>query len=109
MLAKIGGDSMSPVLLDGQYAVIGPQYLNTATPRDREIVVVKVVVNKDADPQIDEEWEGFYCKRVQEREGMCYFTSINQSGASFSIDRRNCRLWPVIGVLFAGHGIPPED
>ncbi len=109
MLARISGDSMSPVILSGQYAIIGPQFLDSALPVDRMIVVVEVFDNPDTTVTIDSDWVGFYCKRIQQRDNICYFTSINPDGDSFSVARENCRLWPVIGTLYAGHGVPPED
>lgn len=110
LLAKIRGDSMANLLLDGQYAMIGPQYLPTRILKDREIVIVEVRVEPGDDHEgSDEAWTGVYCKRVQERDGVCYFTSINPTGESFSAMRHNCYLWPVIGVYFAEEGKPPEE
>lgn len=106
---KILGDSMSPVLLDGQYAMIGEECGPGNWPGDRDIVVAEVEVKDEEIGAGDREWEGVYCKRVVDGESAWHFHSISKSGDSFSVAKANCRLWPVIGVWFAGRGKPPEE
>jgi transcriptional regulator with XRE-family HTH domain len=108
-MVKVKGDSMSPVILDGQYAMTGPEYAPGQPIRHRDIVIVSVSIHGEEQAAADQPWEGVYCKRIQDGEGIWYFTSINETGDSFSISKSNCRIWPVIGVWFAGQGEPPED
>ncbi len=106
---KISGDSMSPLLLDGQYAMMGPEYLRNSTPPERSIVIAQVTVNDTEQAGSDGEFEGVYCKRIIDGESCWWFRSINPAYRDFSILKTDCRLWPVLGVWFAGHGVPPED
>jgi hypothetical protein len=109
-LVEILGDSMSPVLLGGQYAMLGPEYQGEFDkPRNYDIVVADVVAGDDEQGNIDRRWDGVYCKRIVDAGDIWVFLSINQTGTPFSIIKTNCRLWPVIGVWFAGKGKPPED
>lgn len=110
-LVKVFGDSMSPVILDGQYAMVGPQYLGRGSnvPGERDIVIVEVIPQDPDHEAADREWEGVYCKRITEGEGIWYLHSINDTGDTFSVAKTNCRLWPVIGVWFAGKGKPPQS
>ena len=103
---KIIGDSMSPVLLDGQLAIIGPEVYN---PHNYDIVVAKVEVVDESYAGTDKHWEGVYCKRIVDGGDVWFFLSINSVGVPFTVAKSNCRLWPVIGVYFAGKGKPPED
>lgn len=107
---KIIGDSMSPVLLNGQYAFVGPEYSGSYDhPKNYEIVVAEVVVNNQDQSSSDQRWEGVYCKRIVDAGDTWVFLSINHTGTPFSVAKANCRLWPVIGVWFAGRGKPPEE
>lgn len=106
---RVTGDSMSPVFLHGQYAMVGPEYQYGAVPCHREIVVVEVVIRDDEQAGSDAPWEGVYCKRAIDAESSWFFESINPAYDTFSIAKSNCRLWPVIGVYFAGKGKPPEE
>lgn len=107
---KILGDSMAPVLLDGQYAMVGPEYIpHYSQPAEREIVVAEVTVKDQDQASADGHFEGVYCKRVRDLDTAWLFESINYTGAPFSIAKTNCRLWPVVGVYFAGKGKPPKE
>lgn len=109
---EIIGDSMSPVLLGGQYAIVGPEYmLPYSRPRDYDIVVVSVDSDSiyDDDSAIDARWDGVFCKRIVDAGDTWLFLSINATGTPFTVMKKHCRLWPVIGVWFAGKGRPPED
>ncbi len=110
-LVRVRGDSMSPMLMHGQYAMVGPQYLveRGDVPGHREIVIAEVTVQENDIGGEDGQWEGVHCKRIQDGGDFWHFTSINPTGASFSVAKDNCRLWRVIGVYFAGKGKPPED
>ncbi len=106
---RIIGDSMSPVLLGGQYAMVGPEYTGSSAPHDRDIVVASVFVEDNEQDELDRQWEGVYCKRVVDEGDYWLFVSINPIGAPFTILKSHCRLWPVIGVWFAGKGKPPLE
>lgn len=107
---EIIGDSMSPVLLNGQYALLGPEYVGTYDqPKDYEIVVADVEIKDDSQEAIDKRWEGVYCKRIVDAGDTWLFLSINHTGTPFTIAKANCRIWPVVGVWFAGKGVPPEE
>ena len=106
---KISGTSMSPLLLDGQYAMVGPEYLHHSTPPERSLVIAQVAVNDAEQAGSDGEFEGVYCKRIVDGESCWWFRSINPAYRDFSIMKDACRLWPVLGVWFAGRGVPPED
>lgn len=108
---QVSGDSMDPMILNGQYAMIGPQYFGDHNqPRSREIVIVHVSIVDEEQAGTDGPWEGVYCKRIQDNGDIWLFTSINPSGESFTAAKANCQIWPVIGVWFAGNGeIPEED
>lgn len=107
---KILGDSMAPMFMDGQYAIVGSEYvLPHSHPQDREIVIASVTIKDEEQAGIDRRFEGIYCKRVVDADAVWLFESINHTGAPFTIAKSNCRLWPVIGVYFAGSGRPPEE
>ncbi len=107
---KIIGDSMAPVLLDGQYAMVGPEYVPSySQPAEREIVVAEVTVKDEYQAGADSHFEGVYCKRVRDLDTAWLFESINFTGAPFTIAKANCRIWPVVGVYFAGKGRPPKE
>lgn len=107
---EIIGDSMSPVLLNGQYALLGPEYIGPYDqPKNYDIVVADVEVKDGEQDGSDTRWEGVYCKRIVDAGDIWVFLSINTTGTPFSAAKANCRIWPVIGVWFAGKGKPPED
>lgn len=100
------GDSMSPVILDGQYALVD---------REREGFEVDggIVVASICEPATDDEraetMTGTFVKRCYDGgNGLYYFASINEY-SPFSAWRDHCRVWPVIGVWFAGKGKPPTE
>lgn len=109
-LIRIRGDSMSPVILHGQFVMVGDQYRPEIgdVPGHRDIVVASVTVQNNDIGGMDSEWEGVHCKRIQDAGDFWLFTSINPSGETFTVAKDNCRLWRVIGVYFAGKGTPPE-
>ncbi|MCD8140476.1 MAG: S24 family peptidase [Planctomycetaceae bacterium] len=108
-MVRIIGDSMSPVLLDGQYAMVGEEYPEGKITENREIVVAQVTDGLMDFSPVDSHWEGVYCKRVVDSGDTWLFLSINPVGAPFTVAKSNCRLWPVIGVWFGGHGRPPAE
>jgi transcriptional regulator with XRE-family HTH domain len=111
-LVRIRGDSMSPMIMHGQYAMVGPQYMvdRSDVPGHRDIVIAEVTVQDNDIGGVDSNWEGVHCKRIQEwTKDVWLFTSINPAGETFTVAKNNCRLWRVIGVYFAGKGKPPEE
>ena len=111
-LIKICGDSMAPVMMHGQSVMVGTLYRTEIgeVPRNRELVVAEVTVQNNDIGGVDGEWEGVHCKRIQDGGDFWLFTSINPSGATFSVAKDNCRLWHVIGVYFGEKSkIPEED
>ena len=103
-LVPVQGDSMSPLVLPGQYVMID---------REREgfeanggVVVVSIA---DPDWERRERMPGTFVKRCFAGDGFFFFTSINSAYSPFSAWRENCRVWPVLGVWFAGRGRPPRD
>lgn len=103
-LVPVKGDSMSPLVLPGQYVMID---------REREGFEVNggVVVASILDPDWDnrERRPGTFVKRCFSGDGFFYFTSINSAYSPFSAWQKHCRIWPVLGVWFAGRGRPPSD
>ncbi len=110
-LVRVRGDSMSPMIMHGQYAMVGSEYLvaHGEAPGKRSIVIAEIAVQENDIGRVDSEWEGVHCKRIQDAGDFWHFTSINPTGASFSVAKDNCRLWRVIGVYFAGKGKAPEE
>lgn len=104
VLVPVQGDSMSPLVLPGQYVMID---------RNREGFEVNggVVVASIIDPDWErrERMPGTFVKRCFGGDGFYYFTSINSAYSPFSAWRENCRIWPVLGVWFAERGKPPRD
>ena len=103
-LVPIQGDSMSPLVLPGQYVMID---------REREgfevnggVVVVSI---------LDEHWgrrekmPGTFVKRCFRGDDFYSFISINSAYSPFSAWQKHCRIWPVLGVWFGGKGKPPEQ
>lgn len=108
-MVRLRGDSMEPMIMHGQYAMVGPEYTRGTVPGNRDIVIAEVTVQERDIGGVDSEWEGVHCKRIQDGGAVWIFTSINPSGETFSVAKANCRLWPVIGVWFAGKGKPPPE
>ncbi len=101
-LVPVQGDSMSPLVLPGQFVMID---------RDREgfevnggVVVASII---DSDWERREKMPGTFVKRCFRGDGFYYFTSINSSYQPFSSWQDHCRIWPVLGVWFGGRGTPP--
>ena len=94
-LVRIRGDSMSPMIMHGQYAMVGPEYLvaNGDVPGERAIVIAEIAVQENDIGGVDSELEGVHCKRIQDAGDFWCFTSINPTGASFSTAKDNCRLF----------------
>lgn len=105
VFVPVQGDSMSPVVLDGQYAVIDQN--REGFEVDGGIYVISVQEPDAADDQ-KEPMIGTFVKRVYQGDGIYYFTSVNEY-SPFSALIRHCRMWPVIGVWFAGKGRVPKD
>lgn len=101
----IQGDSMSPVILNGQYAVIDSE--REGFEVDGGIVVASILEPNAADDQ-KEPMTGTFVKRCYKGDGIYYFTSVNEY-SPFSALIRNCRIWPVIGTWFADKGRVPKD
>ena len=104
MLVPVMGDSMSPVVLPGQYVAIDAD--REGFEGDDGIYVVSVL---EPEPQ-DERREpivGTFVKRCEKHEDMLYLKSIN-TYSPFSVYLEHCRIWPVLGVWFDGKGVPPE-
>ncbi len=99
-LVKAEGDSMSPLLLNGQYAMIDKNREGFETNGG---VVVAVMVDE----------EGNFTTRIKrcyDLGGSYEFYSINSAeNPPFTMPKERCRIWPVIGVWFAGHGKPPQQ
>ncbi|MDR3077723.1 MAG: hypothetical protein LBV15_03040 [Planctomycetota bacterium] len=109
-MVQIIGDSMAPVLLGGQYAFIGPEYVGRYDkPGNGEIVIADIQPDAaEAQPvRVSRRREGVFCKRALDAGDLWVFLSINHTGTPFSAAKANCRLWPVVGVWFAGAGRPP--
>lgn len=98
-LVPVQGDSMEPVLLDGQYAIIDKE--RAGFEEDGGIVVAVVVE--------DETTYKTYIKRCRRRGEDYMLQSINNY-PPIPVRADRCHIWPVIGVWFAGKGkIPKED
>ncbi|MDR1612510.1 MAG: S24 family peptidase, partial [Planctomycetota bacterium] len=81
---RIIGDSMAPVLLGGQYALIGPEYLGKFdNPKSHEIVVADVEIRDDDQASSDARWTGTYCKRIVDGGDVWVFLSIAPTGVPF--------------------------
>ncbi len=103
---EVTGDSMSPVVLDGQYVMIDKGREGFATDGG---IVVASIREPDADDDRYEPLTGTFVKRCYNGgNGIYYFASINEY-SPFSAWQDHCRIWPVIGIWFAGRGKPPVD
>ncbi len=100
------GNSMSPLVLDGQYVLIDNE--REGFEVDGGIVVASIR-EPEADDERTESMTGTFVKRCYDGgNGLYYFTSINEY-SPFSAWADHCRMWPVIGVWFAGKGKPPTE
>lgn len=110
-LVKIVGNSMEPVILDGQYAMIGSEI------RPGEEIKAKGwigIIQVDCSGLEDSVCSGIgtFCKRVYPvGKNELLLTSINSSEcAPFTVARRHVlHLWPVHGVFFMGRGMTPSE
>lgn len=99
------GDSMSPVILSGQYVEVDIE--REGFERDRGIYVVSVL-EPDSVDDYPEPITGTFVKRCERHENLYYLESINGDYSPFSVHVDHCRIWPVLGVWFGGKGTPPE-
>ena len=104
VLIPVVGDSMSPVVLPGQYVEIDTE--REGFEKDSGIYVVSVLEPGPGD-DYPEPISGTFVKCCERRENLYYLTSIN-SYSPFSVHVDHCRLWPVLGVWFGGKGVPPK-
>lgn len=108
-LIQVIGDSMEPVILNGQYVVIGHEIPNdTPIKKDGWIGVVQAYC-KDTDFECGPDDICTFCKRIYKVKGeneLLLLTSTNSSECPpFTIERNKIiHLWPVQGVFFAGKG-----
>lgn len=116
-LIEVIGDSMEPVVLNGQYVVIGSEILPGITiKRSGWLGVLQIdLTNADFPEPIardaGESGLATFCKRIH-KVGDDYLlcTSINSAACQpFTVMRQNVvHLWPVKGVLFGNKGSSPE-
>lgn len=101
-LVRVQGDSMSPVVIDGQWVMIDAE---SERPPHGGIVVAQI---RERDGRLLDGYE-YYCKRAFVEGDRITFLSVNVNIGSppFIASLRNCRLWPVIGVYFGGQGKAP--
>lgn len=103
----VQGDSMSPVILSGQFALIDAQREGFET--NGGIVVASIRDAEANEPDRRELMTGTFVKRCYDGgNGLFYFTSINEY-SPFSAWQHHCRIWPVIGVWFGEKGEVPEE
>lgn len=103
VLVPVQGDSMSPLVLPGQFVMIDKE--REGFEVNGGVVVASIL---DTDWERRERTPGTYIKRCFKGEGFFYFTSINSAYSPFSAWQDHCRIWPVLGVWFGGRGKPPE-
>lgn len=103
VLVPVQGDSMSPLVLPGQYVMIDKE--REGFEQNGGLVVVSIL---DNDWERQEKMSGTFVKRCFKGEGFYYFTSINSAYSPFSAWQDHCRIWPILGVWFGGRGKPPE-
>ena len=103
---QVLGDSMAPVVLHEQYVLTKGQ-INGSLRRSRGIFVVHVAEGSSDAPEPDPGW---YCKRVLRAspDSLIMVSENVAASTPFTAWERNCRLWPVVGVYFAGKGRSPE-
>lgn len=104
LAVPVTGESMSPVVLGGQYVLIDME--REGHEVDGEIVVASILEPESGD-DYPEPIFGTFVKRCFQRENLYYFASVN-TFSPFSAHVDHCRIWPVIGVWFGGKGKPPE-
>ncbi len=112
-LIQIRGNSMEPVVLDGQYVIIGDEIGKTEHIRKKGWIGVVQFDCENADLPEEYACNGIctLCKRVYPINGtQLLLTSINSAECPpITVSRANVmHLWPVKGVLFAGNGYIPH-
>ncbi len=102
-MVPVQGNSMSPVVLPGQYVMIDKA--REGFEINGGIVVASIVnlVRDGRDPI-----SGTFVKRCFIGDGFYCFTSINSTYAPFSAWRENCRIWPVVGIWYPDHRTGPH-
>lgn len=101
-LVPVQGDSMSPLVLPGQFVMIDRE--REGFEIDGSVVVASIT---DSDWERREKMQGTFVKRCFRGDGFYYFTSINSSYSPFSAWQDHCRIWPVLGVWFGGKSTSP--
>lgn len=108
-LVRIIGNSMEPVILDGQYALIGSEIGKGEAIKAKGWLGIIQVDCAGLDDGICDGVATF-CKRVYPVDKKTLMlTSINSAEcAPFTVARQHVlHLWPVHGVFFMGHGVAP--
>ena len=101
----VHGDSMSPVILDKQLALIDMEREGFETNDGIYVVYVQEPGPQD---ERKEQITGTFVKRVQWEEDTYYLKSANDAYSPFPVYVDHCRIWPVLGIWFDGMGQPPE-
>ncbi len=94
-LVPVQGDSMAPVVVNGQYVMIDLD--REGFEQNGGLVVATII---DSDWERRERMPGTFVKRCFKGDGFYYFTSVNSSYAPFSSWQDHCRIWPVLGIWF---------
>ncbi len=105
LLVPVQGDSMSPVVLPGQYVAIDQEREGFEVDGG---IVVAYIEDPPGEDERRESMIGTFVKRCYRGDGVLYFASVNDY-PPFSAWEDHCRIWPVIGVWFAGKGKPPVE
>lgn len=103
-LVPVKGDSMSPLILSGQYAMIDSTREGF---EDNGGIVVASILEPDAADERREPMTGTIIKRCYDLGDRYNFVSINNY-PPFTAFKDHCRVWPVIGVWFGGMGKAPK-
>lgn len=104
VLVPVMGDSMSPVILPGQY--VGIDREREGFEKNDGIYVVSVV-EPGPDDEYPEPRVGTFIKRCEQHENMYYLKSVG-AYSPFSVHVDHCRIWPVLGVWYDDRGRPPK-
>ena len=91
---RIGDDLMDPILPKGSLALLCPD--RDATVEDGSLVVALLR-------------EGRVVRRCFLYGDLVVLTSMNTLAKPRIVNMDDCRLWTVIGVVYPGHGKPPEE
>ncbi|MCD8350595.1 MAG: LexA family transcriptional regulator, partial [Planctomycetaceae bacterium] len=104
VLVPVIGDSMSPLFLAGQYAMIDAE--REGFENNGGIVVASILEPEPVDER-PEDVIGTVVKRCYDMGDRYNFVSINNY-PPFTAFKDHCRIWPVIGVWFGGKGEVPK-